>query len=62
MSMTEYEWDPPRVPRARLTRSPDSLRPVTGPVAEYVALEFPRESVTWLLAPRSREDATIRRR
>ncbi len=61
MSMTEYEWDAPRVPRARLPRSPDSLRPETSPVAEYVALEFPRESVTWLLAPRSRGDAAIRR-
>jgi hypothetical protein len=50
--MTEYEWEIRRIPRA-----PDVRHLVghyhhrKGPIAEYAALEFPRESVTWVAKP-----------
>ena len=47
--MTENEWEPGRYPRPRPggLSAGWSMRP--DPLAEYVALEVPRESVAWLL-------------
>jgi hypothetical protein len=47
--MTEYEWEVGRVPRAPDARGLGGHRSRKGPVAEYAALEFPRESVAWVL-------------
>ncbi|MGP8016467.1 MAG: hypothetical protein ACLQNF_00210 [Thermoplasmata archaeon] len=46
--MAEYEWEVRRVPRATDVRSLGGFHVRKGPVAEYAALEFPRESVTWV--------------
>jgi len=49
--MSEYEWEIGRFPRAPDGRILGGHRSRNGPVAEYVALEFPRESVTWVANP-----------
>ncbi len=46
--MTEYEWEVGRYPRAPEARVLGGHRVRKGPIAEYVALEFPRESVAWV--------------
>lgn len=47
--MTEYEWEIGRVPRAPYARGPEGPPARKGPIADYVALEFPRESYHWVL-------------
>jgi hypothetical protein len=47
--MTDYEWEVGRMPRPRDERGPGGHHHRKGPVAEYAALEFPRESVTWVV-------------
>jgi hypothetical protein len=47
--MTEYEWEVGRIPRAPDGRGLGGFRSRKGPIAEYAALEFPRESVAWVL-------------
>jgi len=47
--MTEYEWEVGRIPRAPDARDLGGFRSRRGPIAEYVALEFPLESVTWVV-------------
>jgi hypothetical protein len=47
--MTEYEWEVGRLPRASDARGLGGFRFRKGPIGEYVALEFPRESMTWVL-------------
>lgn len=55
-TMTDYEWEVGRFPK-----SPDAnwlrvSRARKGPVAEYVAMEFPGESVHWVIkAPAERD-------
>jgi hypothetical protein len=48
--MTEYEWEVGRVPRAPVAKSLGGSHPRRNPLAEYVALEFPRESITWVVS------------
>jgi hypothetical protein len=48
-AMTEYEWERARVPAPARPPALGAARPRPPPVAEYVALEYPRESVTWFL-------------
>lgn len=43
--MTEYEWETRRVPKAFDARAIWQHRSRNARVAEYVALEFPRETV-----------------
>jgi len=47
--MTEYEWEIGRTPRMPDVKGLGGFRFRRGPVAEYVALEFPRESVAWVV-------------
>ena len=47
--MTEYEWERARVPTPARPPAPEAARTRPAAVAEYVALEYPRESVTWFL-------------
>jgi hypothetical protein len=47
--MVEYEWEVRRVPRAPEVRGPGGTRLRKGPAAEYAALEFPGESVAWVV-------------
>jgi hypothetical protein len=54
--MTEYEWEIGRLPRANDPRHRGVFRDRRSAVAEYVALEFPREGVAWVVnAERDRE-------
>jgi len=47
--MTEHEWETPRIPRTNSNPSSGSTRRRLAPIDHYVALEFPRESVAWVL-------------
>lgn len=58
--MTEYEWEVRRVPKAPIGRVPLVLHGRRHPISEYVALEFPRESVTWVTSrPSSAEEVRV---
>ena len=50
--MSEYEWEVRRVPRVRDERGLGGHRHRSGPIAEFAALEFPRESITWVMNTR----------
>ena len=52
--MSENEWEPSRLPRRTLPALALPGRPASPPIAEYLALEFPRESATWLVGSRWR--------
>jgi hypothetical protein len=58
--MTEYEWEPRRVPRPTKTEFLANYHPHVREVAEFAALEHPREHVGWLLKQHS--EAKIRQR
>jgi len=47
--MTDYEWEPRRVPRPARTDYLANYHPRHRAVAEFVALEHPREHVGWVL-------------
>lgn len=47
--MTDYEWEPGRLPRTPTPKSLGGSRYRRGPIADYLALEFPRESVAWVM-------------
>jgi len=51
-AMTEYEWEVRRVPRARTPGTIAVREPRPSALRTYVDLEFPRESLTWLLGSR----------
>ncbi len=55
--MTEYEWEVGRIPRGPDAGLFGARRPRKEPIAEYVALEFPRESVTWVVTIEPRGQA-----
>lgn len=47
--MTDYEWEIGRFPKAPDSRWLRESRSRKDPIAEYVALEFPRESIHWVV-------------
>ena len=47
--MSDYEWEPRRVPRPPKAELLANYRPHYRAVAEFAALEHPRESVGWIL-------------
>jgi hypothetical protein len=47
--MVEYEWELGRLPRAPYARNFGVSRPRRSAIAEYIALEFPREEVAWVV-------------
>jgi hypothetical protein len=47
--MPEYEWEANRFPRPAKVAGVGGFRFGWGPVAEYAALEFPRESLAWVV-------------
>jgi hypothetical protein len=47
--MVEYEWEVGRLPRAPSARSLAVSRFRRSAVAQYAALEFPREGVAWVV-------------
>ena len=47
--MTDYEWEVGRMPKPRDERGPGGHHHRKGAVAVYAALEFPRESITWIV-------------
>ena len=47
--MSEYEWEPRRVPRPSRAEIHGSYQRRTHEIAQFVALEHPRESVAWVL-------------
>jgi hypothetical protein len=47
--MVEYEWEVGRLPRAPSTRSLAVSRLRRSEIAQYAALEFPREGVAWVV-------------
>lgn len=51
ITMSEFEWESRRVPKARVGAGYGLFHLRLGPVGEYVSLEFPRESVSWVLDP-----------
>jgi len=55
IAMSGFEWEIRRIPRASGHLGIGLSRPRPGPIAEYVALEFPRETVTWVLNARSHD-------
>ncbi len=46
--MSDYEWDPPRLPRPNDHRPVGAVRHRSSPVAVYASLEHPRESLAWV--------------
>ena len=51
--MSEYEWETRRVPRTTRPEMWGANRPRAREVAEFLALEHPRESVAWVLRQHS---------
>jgi len=47
--MTEYEWEPRRVPRPVRPEIHGSYQRRAHEIAQFVALEHPRESVAWVM-------------
>ncbi len=47
--MSDLDWEPRRVPIERAGAGDGPARRRAGPVGQYVGLEFPRESVTWVV-------------
>ena len=47
--MSEYEWEARRVPRTNRPEPWSAYRPRAREVAEFLALEHPREHVAWVL-------------
>jgi len=56
--MTDYEWEPRRVPRPPKTELLANYRPHYRAVAEFAALEHPRESVGWILKQHARSTSS----
>jgi len=54
--MTEYEWEVGRIPRAPDAKGLGGFRSRRSAIAEYVALEFPRESVAWVVNTESNRE------
>jgi len=52
--MTEYESETSRLPRPRAPTILDRYRPASREIADYLSLEYPRETERWLLAPPTR--------
>jgi hypothetical protein len=50
--MVEYEWEVRRIPKAPDARSFGVFRLRRSAITEYVALEFPREAVAWVVNTR----------
>jgi hypothetical protein len=50
--MTEYEWETRRIPRPPTAELLANYRPHYRAVAEFAALEHPREHVGWILKHR----------
>ena len=50
--MSEEEWEPVRVPRTPVRPPHGASRKDRDGIERYAALEFPRESVAWLLGSR----------
>ena len=49
--MSEYEWEAGRLPKPMYGRTVSGVHQRRHPIADYIALEFPRESVTWVTNP-----------
>ena len=47
--MSDYEWEARRVPRTTRPEPWSAVRPRAREVAEFLALEHPREHVAWVL-------------
>jgi len=52
--MSEYEWETRRVPKPPKVELFANYRPHHRAVAEFAALEHPREHVGWILKQHSR--------
>ena len=52
--MTEYEWEPRRVPRTTRSEFLATYHPHLRDVTEFARLEHPRESVGWILREHAR--------
>lgn len=50
--MSEYDWETGRAPRPTSAEFLATLRPHHRAIAEYAALEHPRESLAWVLKRR----------
>lgn len=48
-AMSEYEWEPRRVPRTPTPNEHTAAGRRAGSVGEYRVLEHPRESLHWVL-------------
>jgi hypothetical protein len=55
--MADYEWEVRRVPRAADLNMLERSRLRRSPVGEYAALEFPRESLTWVVRTQALREA-----
>ena len=55
--MTEYEWEPRRVPRPISPQFLADHHRRAREVAEFVALEHPREHVGWILRQHAQSKA-----
>ncbi|MGP8072286.1 MAG: hypothetical protein ACLPZM_04055 [Thermoplasmata archaeon] len=57
--MSELEWELRRIPTPSALRAPGISPPRRGAVAEFAALEFPRESVAWVVGTHRRKKAKV---
>jgi len=57
--MSDYEWEPRRVPRPPKAELLANYRPHYRAVAEFAALEHPRESVGWILKLHARSKSPL---